>query len=133
MLLVGHTNCGGVAACLDLARSQADISPPGSVAPQRAIDRWLAPLTDLARSVLASANTQPATESHIDIRKHEEELAERLVDANVRAQVRNVCAAEPVLRAWTTQKQPLWVHGLVYDVGSGKLRDLNITRGCLRS
>jgi carbonic anhydrase len=89
----------------------------------------LAPLTDLAHSVLASAGARPANESTADNGKHDEELAERLAYANVRVQVANVCVAEPVLRTWATKTRPLWVHGLVYDVGSGRLKDLNVTRG----
>jgi len=129
VLVVGHTNCGGVIASLDAARSYPGTLPHSPVRP---IDRWLAPLTDLAHSVLSSAGARPANELSIttDTGKHDEELAERLVYANVRVQVANVCVAEPVLRVWKTKTRSLWVHGLVYDVGSGRLKDLNISRGC---
>jgi len=52
----------------------------------------------------------------------------KLTEASVRAQVENVVNSEPVKSAWADKKN-LWVYGLVYELGTGKLRDLNITRG----
>jgi carbonic anhydrase len=48
----------------------------------------------------------------------------RLVELNVRQQVLNVCHTTIVQGAWT-QGQPLWVHGWVYDLATGKLKDLD--------
>lgn len=48
----------------------------------------------------------------------------RLVELNVMQQVLNVCHTTIVQGAWT-RGQPLWVHGWVYDLAAGTLKDLN--------
>ena len=49
---------------------------------------------------------------------------DRLVELNVMSQVLNVCHTTIVQGAWT-RGQPLWVHGWVYDLGAGTLKDLD--------
>jgi len=51
----------------------------------------------------------------------------RLCELNVLAQVRHVCEATVVQDAWA-QDQPLAVHGWIYGVEDGLLRDLACTR-----
>jgi len=48
----------------------------------------------------------------------------RLVELNVRQQVLNVCHTSIVQEAWY-RKQPLFVHGWVYEMETGKVKDLN--------
>ncbi|KAH9033414.1 carbonic anhydrase [Lactarius pseudohatsudake] len=55
-------------------------------------------------------------------------LSRGLVEESVRVQVENVANSEPVRKVWEGQKN-LWVHGLVYDLETGTLRDLNVTKG----
>ncbi|KAH9020463.1 carbonic anhydrase [Lactarius pseudohatsudake] len=52
----------------------------------------------------------------------------RLIKESVRVQVENVANSEPVRKVWEAQKD-LWVHGLVYELETGLLRDLNVTKG----
>ena len=49
---------------------------------------------------------------------------DRLCELNVIEQVKNVCKSNEVQRAWARGQQ-LFVHGLIYSVHDGRLRDLN--------
>ena len=53
----------------------------------------------------------------------------KIVEESVRAQVANVVNTAPVQAAWAAGRKNLWVHGLVYELGTGRLRDLGITQG----
>jgi len=77
---------------------------------------WLAPLTALAGTLDLKDVPEP-------------EALTKIAEASVRAQVENVVNSEPVKSAWAADRKNLWVHGLVYELETGKLRDLNITRG----
>ncbi|MEK9776959.1 MAG: carbonic anhydrase, partial [Quisquiliibacterium sp.] len=50
---------------------------------------------------------------------------DRLCELNVIEQVRNVCQTSIVQEAWSRQ-QSLTVHGWIYGVGDGLLRDLSL-------
>jgi carbonic anhydrase len=52
----------------------------------------------------------------------------KIVEASVRAQVANVAGTAPVKEAWAGKKN-LWVHGLVYELETGTLKDLSVTKG----
>ena len=109
VVLVGHSNCGGAAACYDAACA----GPAG--APSDSLGRWLAPLVDLATSLNLADSDRPSA------------LA-KLVDANVRKQVENLAASDVMQNAWAAGKS-VRVHGLVYDLASGELKDLDVTQG----
>lgn len=113
-MLAGHTHCGGAAACYHAATEDATATAtiPKEETP---LSRWLAPLTAHVAS-LDLSNTTPATA--LDI----------IVQENVKRQVAHICAADPIQQAWATGK-PIWVHGWVYDVGSGRIKDLGVSRG----
>ncbi|OBZ74408.1 Carbonic anhydrase 2 [Grifola frondosa] len=100
VIVVGHTNCGGAAAC------HAAANDPAAAAPDGPLGRWLGPLTDLAKG---------------------RDLTE-LVEANVRAQVANLANAETLKSAWERGKD-VQVHGWVYEIETGRLRDLGISVG----
>lgn len=53
----------------------------------------------------------------------------KIIEASVRAQVENVAGTAPVKGAWASGRKNLWVHGLVYELETGTLRDLNFKRG----
>jgi len=109
VIVAGHTHCGGAAACYDAARAATTATS------ETPLSRWLTPLTEHIASLdLAST---PA-DGVLDLIVHE----------NVKRQVEHVCATEPIQQAWAAGKQ-VSVHGWVYDVASGRIRDVGVSRG----
>ena len=76
VVLVGHTNCGGAAACAKFAQS-----PPSSSPPTSPLMRWLGPLVEIAR---ANPDADLTT----------------LAEENVKAQVANLVGSEVIRGAW---------------------------------
>ena len=102
VIVCGHLGCGGVRAALDTR-------------PLGLIDNWLRHIRDVAmrhREVLA-ALTDPAARE------------DRLCELNVAAQVENVCHTTIVQDAWR-RGQPLTVHGWIYALADGLIRDLGV-------
>jgi carbonic anhydrase len=72
--------------------------------------------------------------------KHADELAalaeerrlDRLCELNVAEQVVNVCRTTIVEDAWA-REQPLTVHGVVYGLEDGLLRDLRVSTSAAAS
>ncbi len=91
----------------------AGAPPPEPTTP---LARWLAPLTALAGSL----DLEGVPDS---------EAMTKIIEANVRVQVENVTHSAPVREAWAGGRKNLWVHGLVYELETGTLKDLNVTRG----
>jgi len=46
----------------------------------------------------------------------------------VKAQVKNLSKTETLMRAWAAGKN-VWVHGWVYEIGRGGLKDLGVSKG----
>jgi len=104
--VVGHTNCGGAAACVEAAKAP----------PQEAnipLFRWLTPLANLARSLEVDSLGQ-------------EEAVSLLVKENVRQQVRNLVGTETITKAWA-RGDHVQIHGWVYELSTGNLSDLGIS------
>jgi carbonic anhydrase len=102
VIVCGHYGCGGV-------RSAMTSQPLGL------IDNWLRHIRDVAmghQEELARIENQTAR-------------ANRLCELNVAAQVANVCRTTIVQDAWR-RRQPLSVHGWIYDLHDGLLRDLDL-------
>ncbi|KDR81755.1 hypothetical protein GALMADRAFT_59568 [Galerina marginata CBS 339.88] len=118
VVVVGHTSCGGAGACLAAAQSPT-FSSNGPIAtiptlPADAdLNKWLDPLTRLA----ASLKLAPDQGDAVNI----------LVEANVKKQVDNLAKTEIMRNAWA-KGQKLSVHGWVYELGTGLLKDLNVSR-----
>ncbi|KAJ7120488.1 carbonic anhydrase [Mycena crocata] len=125
VVVVGHTECGGAAACFGAACSPA-FSPNAdccvidpSLAPDAALNQWLTPLTKLVASLKLSSVPKS-------------EALEVIVEENVKLQVANLCQAQTVVDAWKNKSKKgkdVWVHGWVYDLAKGELRDLGISQG----
>jgi carbonic anhydrase len=103
VIVVGHYGCGGVRA----AYTQASYG---------LIDNWLRHVQDV-RERHRAVFELPGTER---------EQVDRLCELNVIDQVRNVCQTTIVKGAWQGG-QALSVHGWIYDVADGLLRDLDCT------
>ena len=103
VVVVGHPNSGGVAASL------AASSKPTTSAPSSPLERWLEPLTTLAKTMDHPSSAQ-------------------LVEANVRAQVQHVLESEVITAAWSKdpavrgEAKLVGVHGWVYELESGRVR-----------
>ncbi|KAI0758798.1 carbonic anhydrase [Fomes fomentarius] len=102
VILVGHTNCGGAAGAAKAAKA------PSAAPPASPLERWLAPLVEIAK----------ATDGDLL----------NIVEANVKAQVDNLVKSDVIQHAWA-KGQDVQVHGWVYELETGKLRDLGITQG----
>lgn len=100
IIVCGHYGCGGIHAALE--DNQHGL-----------IDNWLQHIRDV-------------------IRLHDDELAnlsatqrcDRLCELNVIEQVRNVCSTTMIQNAWL-QGNDLTVHGWIYSINNGILKDLN--------
>jgi len=108
IVVCGHTQCGGAAAAFGAARDPSQAFPP--TVP---LGRWLAPMVKLAGKLVKSdPSATPLT----------------LIDESVKEQVRNVISTEVVQTAWLSGKK-LYVHGWVYQLESGLLKDLGVSKG----
>jgi carbonic anhydrase len=103
VIVCGHYGCSGVAAAL--ARRSVGLA-----------DNWLRHVEDVRERHAAEL------EAIADAAARER----RLVELNVREQVRHVCESTVVRDAWG-RGQPLSVHGWVYGIEDGLLRDLGCT------
>jgi carbonic anhydrase len=104
IVVCGHLGCGGVLAALDTRRLGL-------------IDNWLRHVQDVAREhagLLATAA--------------EADRADLLCRLNVVEQVTNVCRTTIVQEAWERGSR-LHVHGVVYGLADGVLRDLEVSTG----
>ncbi|EIW56300.1 carbonic anhydrase [Trametes versicolor FP-101664 SS1] len=110
IIVAGHTDCGGAKASLNAAHA----SPPRP--PSDPLARWLALLTEIAGAY------------------RPEDLTE-LIEANVRQQVQNIAKTEVVQAAWAAananvkEDVDLQVHGWVYELETGHIRDLGVSVG----
>jgi carbonic anhydrase len=105
IIVCGHYGCGGVRAAYENAMLGL-------------ISNWLRHLQDVAE-------------------KHREQLDKiedlnlrlrRLCELNVIEQVGNVARTTVVIDAWK-RSQKLTIHGVVYGIEDGILKDLNVSRG----
>jgi len=102
ILVVGHYGCGGVRAAM-------------SQQPLGLIDNWLRHIRDVHKW---NRDELMAIED-LTVR------ANRLAELNVEAQVANVCHTTIVQDAWR-RGQKVAVHGWIYSLGDGLLRDLGM-------
>ncbi|MGM9487075.1 carbonate dehydratase [Ideonella sp. YS5] len=102
IIVVGHSNCGGVKAALHNTRLGL-------------VDNWLRHVQDVRHQHRAWLDGVPA-ESQVNA----------LVELNVLEQARNVCTTTVVQDAWE-RGQTVVVHGWVYGLHNGLLNDLSMT------
>ncbi|WP_088343223.1 MULTISPECIES: carbonic anhydrase [Rhodomicrobium] len=100
VIVCGHYGCGGVRAAL---RGDSE----------GLIDHWLEPVKQLARARDGHLATLPDDEARINF----------LCEENVRSQVANL-AFSPVMRLARERGQDITLHGWVYGLDNGLLRDL---------
>ena len=103
VLVVGHYGCGGIKAAIEDQRHGL-------------IDHWLHPIRATAEDCRAELAALPSARARED----------RLTELNVIRQVRNVASDVFVRDAWA-RGQALSVHGWVYALSDGLIRDLDVT------
>jgi len=103
IIVCGHYSCGGVLAAL---RDQK----------LGLIDNWLSHVQDVRAKHRAE----------LDALETEKQKHDRLCELNVIDQVGNVSQTTVVRDAWS-RGQALCVHGWIYDLNDGLLRDLGVT------
>jgi carbonic anhydrase len=103
VIVCGHYGCGGVRAALDNQKFGL-------------IDNWLRHVQDVRLRHAAA----------IDVLSNTDARARRLCELNVIEQALHVCETTVVQDAWARGQQ-LTVHGWIYDLHDGLLRDLNFS------
>jgi carbonic anhydrase len=103
VIVVGHSQCGGVRAALEGRRAGL-------------VDNWLRHVQDV-RDMHSGLLSCPRR-------------VDALVELNVLEQARNVCHTTIVKDAWA-RGQAVTVHGWVYGLHDGHLQDLRITASSL--
>lgn len=101
VVLCGHTSCGGAAAALSDGRV-------GGV-----LDTWLTPL----KAVRYAHEEELAA---LEEKKRQVRIAELNVEAGVKVLMANFTVQEAI------RDRGLEVHGCLFDLGSGKIRDMGL-------
>lgn len=102
IIVCGHYNCGGVRAAM-IPHDMGILNP------------WLRNIRDVYR----------LHQSELDMITDEHERYNRLVELNVQEQAINVIKTAVVQKSYLKNKYPI-VHGWVFDLKTGELKDLKI-------
>lgn len=104
IIVCGHYGCGGVKAALDNQ-------------PLGLIDGWLQSIKEVYQT----------HREEIDAEPDESKKLKLLCEKNVNAQVEHVCQTDFVKAAWNKGDE-LSVHGWIYNIEDGRLKDLLMSR-----
>ena len=103
IMVVGHYGCGGVAAAIDGKR-------------RGLVDHWLHPIREVYQQHRSELDAIPELAVRLN----------RLCELNIKRQVTNVASDVFVQEAWA-RGQSLSVHGWVYSLADGLIKDLDVT------
>jgi len=103
IMVVGHYGCGGVSAAIDGKR-------------RGLVDHWLHPIREVYQQHRAKLDAMADTRARLN----------HLCELNVMRQVTNVASDVFVQDAWA-RGQSLSVHGWVYSIADGLIKDLDVT------
>jgi carbonic anhydrase len=103
IIVCGHYGCGGVAAAMGNQ-------------PIGLIDNWIRHIKDVYRF----------HEDELNAISDKKERFNRFVELNVVEQVFDLAKTSIVQAAWNSG-QEVWIHGWVYGVGSGVVKDLDVS------
>lgn len=101
IIVCGHYGCGGVIAALD--RKDNGL-----------VNNWLRNIKEVYFRY----------KSEIDAIEDKQEKTDRLVELNVVQQVENLAKTSLVQKAWKNRE--LEIHGWVFDIRTGKIKDLDV-------
>ncbi|QBZ82404.1 Carbonic anhydrase 2 [Hydrogenovibrio crunogenus] len=102
IIINGHYGCGGVIASMEEHNPSL-------------IDHWVRPIRKYYQRKQTELDALPY-----------EERVNRLCEINVVEQVRNICHVPAVRNAWK-KGQHLAIHGFIYNIKDGRLKDLNVS------
>ncbi len=102
IIVCGHYGCGGIKAAMGNQHIGV-------------IDNWIRHIKDVYRF----------HHDELDSISNEEKRFDRFVELNVKEQVYDLAKTSIVQNAWE-KKQELYIHGWVYDIGTGLVNDLGI-------
>ncbi|KPQ19801.1 MULTISPECIES: carbonate dehydratase [unclassified Halomonas] len=102
IMIVGHYGCGGIKAAVTGGECGV-------------VDYWL-------HSVREQYNQHRSSLEHLPI----DEQIDRMCELNVKAQVNSLCRTKILQRAWQRGQQ-ISVHGWVYGLSDGRVKDLDCT------
>jgi carbonic anhydrase len=105
IIVCGHYGCGGIRAAMEPHRHGI-------------VDHWLQPVRDIAEDSAAQITKVRSVDDRND----------RLSELSVRAQVNNL-ARTPILRSAWSRGSMVEVHGWIYGLSDGLLRDLKCDFG----
>ncbi len=100
VLVTGHYGCGGVKAAMGTQSYGL-------------VDHWLGPIRNVVRW----------NRTELDAIEDDQARFDRLVELNVLEQIYHLSETPVIQQAWARGRRPL-VHGLVYDVREGLLREV---------
>lgn len=103
IIVCGHHGCGGVQAAMDKHKHGI-------------IDHWLQPIRDVA----------DAGRAELDIHKNQQDRFNALCELSVKAQVDSL-ARTPIMQSAWQRDNKVSIHGWIYSLHDGILRDLNCT------
>lgn len=103
IIVTGHYGCGGVFAAMGNEYHGQ-------------LDNWLCNIKDIYKT----------HDQELNAIKNETDRGNRLCELNVITQVHNVARTSIVQQAWK-EKRSLQIHGWIYSLEDGLLRDLNAT------
>ena len=102
IIVCGHYGCGGVAAALGSTEYGL-------------VDNWLRHIKDIYEQ----------HKDEVDGLRFEQQRVNRLCELNVMEQVNNLAKTKIVQHAWD-RGQELAIHGVIYSIADGLLKELNI-------
>lgn len=102
IIVCGHYGCGGIRRAFE--------PPRGGL-----VDHWLAPVREMCRRCALDLARLPNEAARMD----------RACELNVELQLRRI-AATPILRGAWQRQQSITVHGWIYGLEDGLLRDLGL-------
>ena len=105
IIVCGHYGCGGVKAAM--GNSHIGL-----------IDNWIRHIKDVYRFY----------QKELDAIEDEDQRFNKFVELNVQEQVFDLAKTSIVQKAWQNKKD-LWIHGWVYSLHNGLVKDLDVNFG----
>ncbi|UKL13334.1 carbonate dehydratase [Dissulfurimicrobium hydrothermale] len=106
IIVCGHYGCGGVKTAMDMEEIES----------YGLINNWLGHVSEVYRRYMKEINAIFDAAQRLD----------RLCEFNVIEQVHNVCRTGFVRNAWRKGRD-LYVHGWIYSIRDGILKDLDVS------